>query len=259
MGLLRKLEAFLERILRSLAGRGAQRLVQPVEIGRQLAKAMLADRKVSTVHVYVPNQFTVHVNPHDWEKLEPLKATIITDLGEYLNTRARRNGVRFVAPVEIKFQVDEDVSPGLALVDAAFREKEHNGQATLPDKEKHVFDDGNDNSGNGTQMYRLSPGVTHNGAAELLCLDGSEKGQTWLLTKELATIGRGFDQYVQLREPSISRCHAVIHFANGRYCIEDNQSTNGIMVNNQSTLNAMLNDGDLIQLGTVRLRFRLVK
>lgn len=260
MEFLRKLEAFLERSLRSLAGRGAQRMVQPVEIGRQLAKAMLADRKVSTVHVYVPNKFTVYVNPHDWEKLEPLISTITTDLGEYLNNRARRSGVRFVAPVQIEFQVDENVLPGLVRVNAIFQESEDSSEVDVQDGEKQAIPGGEQGGGNGTQIYRLSPGaIRAHGAAELLCVDGSQKGQTWLLGSESTTIGRGFDQYVQLRDPSISRCHAVIRLSNGRYWIEDNKSTNGIRVNDQSTLNAVLNDGDLIQLGTVRLQFRVVK
>jgi hypothetical protein len=260
MELLRKLEAFLERFLRSLAGRGAQRMVQPVEIGRQLAKSMLADRKVSTVHVYVPNKFTVYVNPHDWGKLEPLKSTITTDLGEYLNSRARRIGVRFVAPVQIEFQVDENVLPGLVRANAIFQESETSSGASVQDRERQSSPDGKQGSGNGTQIYRLSPGATgEQGAAELLCVDGPQRGQIWLLEGESTTIGRGFDQYVQLRDSSISRCHAVIRFTNGRYWIEDNKSTNGIRVNDQSTLNSVLNDGDLIQLGTVGLQFRVVK
>ena len=72
MEFFRKLEEFLERLMGSLAGWGGQQSVQPVEIGRQLAKAMLADRRVSTSHVYVPNGFVVYINPGDWEKLEPL-------------------------------------------------------------------------------------------------------------------------------------------------------------------------------------------
>lgn len=260
MEVLRKLEAFLERLLRSLAGKGAQRMVQPVEIGRQLAKAMLADRKVSTVHVYVPNKFTVYTNPHDWEKLEPLKLTITTDLGDYLNNRARRSGVRFVAPVQIEFQVDKNVLPGLVRADAVFQETEGRSEATVQEGEKPPITDGDQIEGNGTQIYKLSPGATRDhAAAELLCVDGPQKGQTWLLGSEATTIGRGFDQHVQLRDASISRCHAVIRLSNGRYWIEDNKSTNGIRVNNQSTLNAVLNDSDLIQLGTVRLQFRVVK
>ena len=262
MELLRKLEGFLEGLLRSLAGPGVQRSVQPVEIGKQLGKAMLADRRVSTVHVYVPNQFTVHVNPQDWEKLQPISLTITTDLGEYLATRARRSGVNFVAPVQIEFQSEESVPPGSVRVVATFQETEGDVKTgTWRDGNKQdMSSDGGSNSINGTQVYKMSPAVSRSDArAALIAIDGSHEGQRWALDRDPVSIGRSVDQYVRLRDPSISRNHAVIKLNRGHYWIEDNNSTNGVRVNNEFAKKAMLADGDIIQLGTIRLQFRVVE
>ncbi|NMB45849.1 MAG: DUF3662 and FHA domain-containing protein [Firmicutes bacterium] len=260
MGFLRRLEAFLERFLRSLAGPGVQRSVQPVEIGRQLTKAMLADRRVSTVNVYVPNEFTVYVSPQDWEKLKPLSLTIVSDMGDYLADRARRSGVSFVAPVHIEFAAEDSLSPGAVRVEAVFREREGDIQANIADNGQRHAMGGSKNSANGTQVYKLPPGAARDDArAELLAMNGSHRGQTWILSDEPVSIGRSREQHIQLGDPGVSRCHAVIRLSQGRYWIEDNASTNGTRVNNELIKNAVLSDGDIVQLGTIQLQFRMVK
>lgn len=262
MEFLRKLEAYLEKLLRSLAGPGGQRSIQPVEIGRQLAKAMLADRRVSTVHVYVPNQFSVLVSSDDWQKLEPLSATIIADMCEYLENRARRSGVSFVAPVHIEFRSEDSLSTGSVQVQATFQEIEGGMQTTAlrKDGDEAAFSNSSVGDGNGTQAYELPTRVVSgDGRAGLTAMNGPQQGQEWVLGSETVTIGRSPDQHIHLRDASVSRCHAVIRLSQNRYWIEDNGSTNGTRVNQELIQKAILDDGDIIQVGTLRLRFRVVR
>ena len=260
MEFFRKLEEFLERLMGSLAGWGGQQSVQPVEIGRQLAKAMLADRRVSTSHVYVPNGFVVYINPGDWEKLEPLHLTITDEMSQYLGDRARKNGVSFVAPVKIEFRPVEDVPQGSVRVEAYFQEGE--GQEAAANgsyrEQEGLRDDGE--KGEGTQVYKLpsGPAAVHP-RAELVAVSGPQQGQVWALGDGDTSIGRGPGQHVRLTDPSVSRSHAVVRVKQGRYWIEDNNSTNGVKLNSKQVKNAILTDGDLIELGTTRLKFRMVR
>lgn len=71
-------------------------------------------------------------------------------------------------------------------------------------------------------------------------------------------IGRHRDNDICLRNDSISRRHALLHFNsdNRRFVITDLGGDNGVIVNKIKQQSHELNDGDLVELGEVRLRFR---
>jgi FHA domain len=71
-------------------------------------------------------------------------------------------------------------------------------------------------------------------------------------------IGRHRDNDICLQNDSISRRHALLHFNadNRRFIITDLGGNNGVIVNNIKQQSHELNDGDLVELGEVRLRFR---
>ena len=71
-------------------------------------------------------------------------------------------------------------------------------------------------------------------------------------------IGRHRDNDICLQNDSISRRHAVLHFNsdNRRFVITDLGGDNGVIVNKIKQQSHELNDGDLVELGEVRLRFR---
>jgi len=76
------------------------------------------------------------------------------------------------------------------------------------------------------------------------------------LNKTAVRIGRSVDNDVHLPNDSISSHHAEIHRRReGDFYIVDLSSTNGVFVNEQEVTQTELNDGDLIELGEVRLHF----
>lgn len=81
-------------------------------------------------------------------------------------------------------------------------------------------------------------------------------GQTiWL--KGRCTIGRQVDNDLVLGVPELSRHHALIAADRGRYLLNDLHSRNGTYLNRAAVNRPVpLRDGDEIQLGTYRLRFR---
>ena len=58
-------------------------------------------------------------------------------------------------------------------------------------------------------------------------------------------------------EEGISRRHALIDLVDGRYLIEDLNSTDGILVNGRGRMTAILRSGDVISIGPVKLVFHL--
>jgi hypothetical protein len=76
-----------------------------------------------------------------------------------------------------------------------------------------------------------------------------------------ARIGRHRDNDICLQNDSISRRHALLHFNadNRRFRITDLGGDNGVIVNTVKQQSHELSDGDLVELGEVRLRFRVNK
>src|SRR5215470_15547974 len=80
--------------------------------------------------------------------------------------------------------------------------------------------------------------------------------QVVTLSKEIASIGRANDNDIVLNDFSVSRRHAFLKKENGAWFIYDNQSTNGVKVNDQAVPKAAVGDGDHALIGTFLLRFR---
>src|SRR5262249_55578129 len=80
--------------------------------------------------------------------------------------------------------------------------------------------------------------------------------QVFNLTGEEAWIGRANDNDVVLNDFSVSRRHAVVRRENDAWVLYDNQSTNGVRVNDRLGPRAAIVSGDEAAIGTFVLRFR---
>ena len=87
-------------------------------------------------------------------------------------------------------------------------------------------------------------------------LDGNATRHPLQMTN--VRIGRHSDNDVCLQNDSISRRHAVLHYNadHNRFVITDLGTENGVVVNRVRQTSHELSDGDLVELGEVRLRFR---
>ena len=93
--------------------------------------------------------------------------------------------------------------------------------------------------------------------AWLIGNEGSNEEIQYELTDPETNLGRGSDCDIQLDDSQVSRRHAVIHFREGNFQIEDLGSSNGTYVNEERVRSNPLNEGDLIQVGDTLLRIRL--
>jgi hypothetical protein len=90
--------------------------------------------------------------------------------------------------------------------------------------------------------------------ASLVEMNGS--GTQYPLTKTAVCIGRSTDNDISLANDSISSHHAEIHRRRaGDVYVVDLGSSNGVYVNEAKVAQAELHEGDVIELGEVRLRF----
>jgi pSer/pThr/pTyr-binding forkhead associated (FHA) protein len=67
-------------------------------------------------------------------------------------------------------------------------------------------------------------------------------------------IGRSRDCDIVVRDPTVSRAHALVAVAGGRVTVQDLGSSNGVSVNGQRIGGEVeLADGDQVRLGRVRM------
>ena len=95
--------------------------------------------------------------------------------------------------------------------------------------------------------------VESSSGLSLIYMDGTEIP----LPRLPAVIGRSAGCTVELADESVSARHAEIFFddESSEICLRDLDSLNGIWVNDQPTVWNVLQDGDLISLGALRLTF----
>ncbi len=71
----------------------------------------------------------------------------------------------------------------------------------------------------------------------------------------VTTIGRTKENLIRVDEPAVSRGHAQISLTNDGYLLRDLGSENGTFVNGERIDTRLLEEGDRIQIGTVRFVF----
>ncbi len=91
--------------------------------------------------------------------------------------------------------------------------------------------------------------------ARLLLVAGQAGPQSFEIG-ERAVIGRDAGCEIVLAEPAVSRRHAEIEWTYRGYVLRDLGSRNGTFLNSDEVSEALLADGDLIEVGLVQLRFR---
>jgi pSer/pThr/pTyr-binding forkhead associated (FHA) protein len=90
----------------------------------------------------------------------------------------------------------------------------------------------------------------------LVVVIGPEPGEEFVIRSAQVTIGRAPELDVCLAHTSVSRVHAEIHaLGSGRYEVLDRGSANGVRVNGSLLKRGLLEAGDFIELGEVKLKF----
>jgi pSer/pThr/pTyr-binding forkhead associated (FHA) protein len=96
----------------------------------------------------------------------------------------------------------------------------------------------------------------HQRPNRLVVVVGPQPGTEYALDKEHFTIGRSEDATISINHSSVSRVHSELFaLGNGRFEIVDKASANGIRINGVELKRGILEAGDALELGDVRLRF----
>lgn len=229
MGVFDNLERKLEGVVNGAFARAFKGDVQPVEITARLQKELDAEaRLLSRDRRLVPNDFTIGLSRHDYDRLVPYSRTLNSDIIPQLREYAANAGYVFNGPVTIAYELEANLPVGRFTV-----ESQAVAAAATP--------------ATTTAIRRAVLVLEVNGIRHPLSPPGF-------------TLGRGTDADVRIDDPGISRLHARVSVRGAedapQVTIEDMGSTNGIVVDGRRVQTATLTAGSRVELGNTRMLVR---
>ena len=105
------------------------------------------------------------------------------------------------------------------------------------------------------EEVRISPEDLEGGRGVLIVKRGPNAGSKFFLDVDATTVGRHPDSDIFLDDITVSRRHAEIRRAPGRFYLHDVGSLNGTYVNKERVEEADLRSGDELQIGKFKLVF----
>ncbi len=278
MGVLQRFERRLEGLVNGAFAKAFKSEVQPVEIASALQREC-DDRAavVSRGRTMVPNDFTVELGDHDYDRLTTYAAALSAELADLVQEHGRDQRYMFVGPVEVKFERAPDLATGMFRI----RSQALAGVVQMPGPGGGYPEPGGYPPPYGAQPpmggmggyppppqapMQMPPAPQYPApggyppppapvapAAPAFWVEIN--GVRHPLTRPVTSMGRGTDVDLRVDDPSVSRRHAEIRTGSPSV-ISDLGSTNGIVVDDQHVRQAQLRDGSVIHLGNTTIVFR---
>lgn len=250
MGILSRVESFLERFLEAPAGRlGAS--IQPVNLAKRIERAMDTNKTYGDAGVIVPNQYDLHLHPNDYAAFDSYRVALEDDLAHGILARARHERYTLVARPRVRILSDGATRRGEIRVGANVVDDHGGGSgataAPLP-------------SSSDTMVFTPPAAASAPDSARRAYLLVSTRGSRPVqfdLGGHLIGIGRASDNDVIVDDPMVSRHHCQLKLQHGAYGFTDLGSRNGSTVNGQPVSQVALGPGDIIRVGDTEIEFQV--
>jgi hypothetical protein len=250
MGIFARLETFFERLFEAPAGRlGAS--LQPVSLEKRIERAMDTSRSYRDDGVIVPNEYTLHLHPADFEGFASYRGSLEDDLAHRVLSRARHERYTLVARPRVRIMADPSVPRRDVRVAAN----------VIDDEGSRMRDDRPVPASPDTVVFSRPgadppPPDSAQRAYLLVRTDGAPPVQ-FELGGPLISIGRASDNDVIVDDALVSRHHCQLKLQHGAYGFADLGSRNGSFVNGHQVNEIALGPGDMIRIGTTEIEFQV--
>jgi len=251
VSVLQRFEKRLEGLVEGAFAKVFKGVVHPVEILNAMQREAEAHKAIlAGGRTLVPNRYVIDLSPYDHSRLAPYAAALAQELAQSQAEFIGEQGWTVYGDVIVEIERGEGLDTGMFRVTAVYT-----GGDVAPAA------GGYEAPGGYGSPYGQQPGYPGGAGApggpgrnaRLV----SNDGRTYPLSVGSTVIGRGDQANLRLPDVGISRRHARLDFDGGQVVLTDLDSTNGTSVNGQRVSAVALNPGDMIQIGTTTLTFRV--
>jgi hypothetical protein len=257
---LQRFEKRLEGLVEGAFAKVFKGVVHPVEILNAMQREAEAHKAIlAGGRTLVPNRYVIDLSPYDHSRLAPYAAALAQELAQSQAEFIGEQGWTVYGDVIVEIERGDGLDTGMFRVTAEV----YTGGDVAPQSAPPPYDPGppmgqgyDQPQGYGQpQGYQQQPayGQQPGRGVRLIANDG----RTYPLSIGSTVIGRGDQANLRLPDVGISRRHARLDYDGAQVVLTDLGSTNGSMVNGQRISAVALNPGDMIQIGTTTLTFRV--
>ena len=252
VSVLQRFEKRLEGLVEGAFAKVFKGVVHPVEILNAMQREAEAHKAIlAGGRTLVPNRYVIDLSPYDHSRLAPYAAALAQELAQSQAEFIGEQGWTVYGDVIVEIERGEGLDTGMFRVTAEV----YTGGDVAPVQQPATTPARATRRTTSSGGYRAAAGGHGGPAATSRLVSGD--GRTYPLSIGSTVIGRGDQANLRLPDVGISRRHARLDFDGGQVVLTDLGSTNGTMVNGQRVSAVALNPGDMIQLGTTTLTFRV--
>ncbi|MCX4387561.1 DUF3662 and FHA domain-containing protein [Micromonospora peucetia] len=251
VSVLQRFEKRLEGLVEGAFAKVFKGVVHPVEILNAMQREAEAHKAIlAGGRTLVPNRYVIDLSPYDHSRLAPYAAALAQELAQSQAEFIGEQAWTVYGDVIVEIERGEGLDTGMFRVTAEVYTGGEVAPVSAPG-----YDAGQPAYPAYDQGGGYGPPPGHGGGRNVRLVSGD--GRTYPLQMGSTVIGRGDQANLRLPDVGISRRHARLDFDGGQVVLTDLGSTNGTMVNGQRVSAVALNPGDMIQLGTTTLTFRV--
>nr|BFE64257.1 DUF3662 and FHA domain-containing protein [Dactylosporangium thailandense] len=249
VSVLQRFEKRLEGLVEGAFAKVFKGVVHPVEILNAMQREAEAHKAIlAGGRTLVPNRYVIDLSPYDHSRLAPYAAALAQELAQSQAEFIGEQGWTVYGDVIVEIERGDGLDTGMFRVTAEV----YTGADVAPPPTPDPYGGYNQQQAGG---YGPPPGGPGGPARNVRLVSGD--GRSYPLSIGSTVIGRGDQANMRLPDVGISRRHARLDFDGAQVVLTDLGSTNGTMVNGQRVSAVALNPGDMIQLGTTTLTYRV--
>ncbi len=276
MSVLQRFEKRLESLVEGAFAKVFKGVVHPVEIASAMQREADAHKAIlAGGRTLVPNRYVIDLSPYDHSRLAPYAAALAQELAQAQAEYIGEQGWTVYGDVLVEIERGEGLDTGMFRVTAEVYtggqqpEPPYSGAGAGGDLGgggmgagmgaggyQQQYDQPAPTSGAGPYASAPTPPMAPMGPAHNARLVSSD-GRQYAVAIGSTIIGRGDQAQLRLADVGISRRHARLDFDGTRLVLTDLGSTNGTAVNGQRVSAVALQPGDVVQIGTTTMTFRV--
>ena len=228
----RKIQTLLEQNLVFLWKRHLDSQILALELARTLQQSPNISGKQSSRRV-APHLYKLIIHPQTATEIKEAMPQLESHLSSQITEIVKSLGMILVAQPEIQLKEDHTIARGSVKITT-----EAVDFSSAETRQITPLATGNSDTMSIANAYIIVNGDYH-----------------YSLSNSMVTIGRNLDNDIIIENPDVSRSHAQIRLRLNKWVLYDTNSNLGTLLNNQQIKEQVLENGDVISIGSTTLIF----